>query len=331
MANPSQEMGVFERVVERGSFAGAAQDVGLSASAVSKLITRLEQRLGVRLVTRTTRRLAVTAEGEIYLKRAREILNAIDAVESEVASARTSPRGHLRVLAPPVLAIDHLGPALPDFFARHPRITLDCLVTNRVVDLVGENVDVALRTGELNDSTLVVRKIADLRRIICASPKYLARHGRPAQPSDLAHHSCLTLSRIPEAATWSFRVNGKLVPVAVRGPVSADSADLLVRLAIEGVGIVRLGEIAVARAIQNGLLEPLLQDSHESESFPLLAVMPPGRQRALKVKVFLDFLIERFGSAPWRSVPGPGRPEQSIRAARPGRNRRSKGRSSKSR
>jgi DNA-binding transcriptional LysR family regulator len=230
-----------------------------------------------------------------------------------------------------VLAIDHLGPALPDFFARHPRITLDCLVTNRVVDLVGENVDVALRTGELNDSTLVVRKIADLRRIICGSPKYLARHGRPTQPSDLAHHSCLTLSRIPEAATWSFRVNGKLVPVAVRGPVSADSADLLVRLAIEGVGIVRLGEIAVARAIQNGLLEPLLQDSHESESFPLLAVMPPGRQRALKVKVFLDFLIERFGSAPWRSVPGPGRPEQSIRAARPGRNRRRKGRSTESR
>jgi DNA-binding transcriptional LysR family regulator len=113
--------------------------------------------------------------------------------------------------------------------------------------------------------------------------------------------------------------------------VSADSADLLVRLAIEGVGIVRLGEIAVARAIQNGLLEPLLQDSHESESFPLLAVMPPGRQRALKVKVFLDFLIERFGSAPWRSVPGPGRPEQSIRAARPGRNRRRKGRSTESR
>jgi DNA-binding transcriptional LysR family regulator len=331
MANPSQEMGVFERVVERGSFAGAAQDVGLSPSAVSKLITRLEQRLGVRLVTRTTRRLAITTEGEIYLKRAREILDAIDAVESEVASARTSPRGHLRVLAPPVLTIDHLAPALPDFFARHPRITLDCLVTNRAVDLIGENVDIALRTGALNDSTLVARKIADLTRIICASPKYLARHGRPVQPSDLARHSCLTLSRIPESAIWSFRVNGELVPVTVRGPLSADSADLLVRLAIEGVGIVRLGEIAVANAIRNGLLEPLLQDSHESESFPLWAVMPPGRQRALKVRVFLDFLIERFGSAPWQSIPRTGRREQSTPNALPRRNGRSKGRFTKSR
>jgi DNA-binding transcriptional LysR family regulator len=300
MANPSNEMGVFERVVERGSFAGAAQDVGVSSSAVSKLITRLELRLGVRLINRTTRRLALTAEGEVYLKRAREILGAIDAAESEIASARTSPRGHLRVLAPPVLAVDHLGPALPDFLMRHPRITLDFLVTNRVIDLVGENVDIALRTGHLDDSTVVGRKIVDISRIICASPRYLARYGRPVRPSDLVQHSCLTLNRVPESAVWSFRVDGQLTRVEVKGPVSADSADLLARLAIEGAGIVRLGEVAVAGAIQNGLLEPLLQDSHEPESFPLWALMPPGRQRALKVKVFLDFLIERLGSAPWR-------------------------------
>jgi DNA-binding transcriptional LysR family regulator len=324
MANPSNEMGVFERVIERGSFAGAAEDLGLSPSAVSKLITRLELRLGVRLINRTTRRLALTAEGEVYLKRAREILSAIDAVESEVASARTSPRGHLRVLAPPVLAIDHLGPALPDFFARHPRITLDFVVTNRPVDLIGENIDLALRTGDLSDSTLVARKIVDLTRIICASPKYLARHGRPVQPSDLVRHTCLTLSRNPESRIWSFRVDGDLVPVTVKGPLSADSADLLVRLAIEGAGIVRLGEIAVANAIQNGLLEPLLQDLHEPESFPLWAVMPPGRQRALKVKVFLDFLIERFGSAPWRTIPKAGPTEISTLKPGPSQNRRNK-------
>jgi DNA-binding transcriptional LysR family regulator len=300
MANPSNEMGVFERVVERGSFAGAAQDVGVSSSAVSKLITRLELRLGVRLINRTTRRLGLTAEGEVYLKRAREILGAIDAAESEIASARTSPRGHLRVLAPPVLAVDHLGPALPDFLTRHPRVTLDFLVTNRVIDLVGENIDIALRTGHLDDSTVVSRKIVDISRIICASPRYLARYGRPVRPSDLVRHSCLTLNRIPESAVWSFRVDGQLTRVEVKGPVSADSADLLARLAIEGAGIVRLGEIAVAGAIQEGLLEPLLEDSHEPESFPLWALMPPGRQRALKVKVFLDFLIERLGSAPWR-------------------------------
>ena len=144
-------MGVFERVVACGSFVGAAQDVGLSPSAVSKLITRLELRLGVRLINRTTRRLALTAEGQTLLERAREILGAIDAAESEIASARTTPRGHLRVLAPPVLAIDHLGPALPRFLARHPGVTLDFLITNRFVDLVRENVDIALRTGQLDE------------------------------------------------------------------------------------------------------------------------------------------------------------------------------------
>ncbi len=302
MANPSNEMGVFERVAERGSIAGAAQDVGLSPSAVSKLITRLELRLGVRLINRTTRHLALTAEGETYLKRAREILGAIDAAESEIASARTSPRGNLRVLAPPVFAVEHLGPALPEFLARHPRVTLDFLVTNRVVDLVSENVDIALQTGRLSDSTLVARKIVDISRVICASPKYLARRGRPIKPTDLAAHACLTLSRIPQSAIWSFQTEGQPVQVNVRGPLSADSADLLKKLAIEGLGIVRLGEIAVASAIRDGLLEPLLEDSHEPEIFPLWAVMPSGRQRALKIKVFLDFLIERFGSAPWRAT-----------------------------
>jgi DNA-binding transcriptional LysR family regulator len=304
MTNASNEMAIFERVVERGSFSAAAQDVGLTPSAVSKLMTRLEHRLGVRLINRTTRRLALTAEGEVYIKRAREILGAIEAAEAEIASTRASPRGQLRVQAPPVLAGDHLGPALPDFFARYPRVTLDFLVTNRVVDLVRENVDIALRTGQLEDSGLVARKIVDLTRVICASPKYLARHGRPIQPADLARHACLTLGRSAESATWSFRVDGELVSVDVRGPLSSDSAELLVKLAIEGVGIVRLGEIAVASAIEKGQLELLLLDSHEPDRYPLWAVLPPGRQRALKVKVFLDFLIERLGSAPWRATWG---------------------------
>ena len=300
MPNPFNEMSVFARVAERGSIAGAAEDVGLSASAVSKLITRLEIRLGVRLINRTTRHLALTAEGQTYLKRTREILGAIDAAEAEIASSRTSPRGHLRVLAPPVFAVEHLGPALPDFLARHPRVTLDFLVANRPVDLIDENVDVSIQTGRLNDSTLVARKIVDISRVICASPKYLALHGRPTKPSDLAEHSCLILSRISESGRWSFQIDGRLVQVNVRGPLSADSADLLTKLAIDGLGIVRLGEIAVASAIRDGLLEPLFEDSHEPEVFPLWAVMPPGRQRILKVKIFLDFLIERFGSAPWR-------------------------------
>ena len=299
-ANPSNEMGVFQRVVERGSFAGAAEDCGLSPSAVSKLITRLEHRLGVRLINRTTRRLALTHEGEIYLERSRDILRAIEAAESEIASTRWSPRGHLRVHVFPTFAVDHLAPALPDFLARYPRVTFDFLVTNRLVDLIGDNVDIALRVGPLSNSALIARKIANLTQVVCASPRYLARHGRPLQPFDLTRHSCLTLSHFPAANKWPFRINDQRVQIEVKGPVAADSAHMLVRLGIEGVGIIRFGDNIVARAIQEGMLEPLLQDWQETEGFPLWAIMPPGRQRIPKVKVFLDFLTERFGRAPWR-------------------------------
>src|SRR5689334_20400847 len=145
MSTSSGEMGIFHRVIERGSFAGAAEDTGLSPSAISKLITRLELRLGVRLINRTTRRLALSPEGEIYLERSRGILRAIEAAEAEIASARLSPRGHLRVHAFPTFAVDHLSAALPDFLARYPRITLEFLVTNQLIDLIGDNVDIALQ------------------------------------------------------------------------------------------------------------------------------------------------------------------------------------------
>jgi DNA-binding transcriptional LysR family regulator len=302
MANAANEMGVFERVIERGSFAGAAQDVGLSRSAVSKLILRLEQRLGVRLINRTTRRLALTSEGRTYLKRSKEILAAIEAAESEIASARTSPRGHLRVQAPPVMIGDHFGPALSEFAARYPKMTIEFLVTNRPVDLVAENVDVAMRTGRLPDSSLIACKIIDLTQIICASPEYLARHGRPIVPSDLTRHRCLILNGIPEPTTWTFHGENGRTAVEVNGAVSADSSDVLLRLAMEGVGIVRLGELAVSRALRSGLLEPLLTDVQVSEGYPLWALLPPGRQRSPKVKVFMEFLSERLGLAPWRTM-----------------------------
>jgi DNA-binding transcriptional LysR family regulator len=301
MASSLSEMAIFQRVAERGSFAGAAEDAGLSPSAVAKLITRLEQRLGVRLINRTTRHLALTAEGELYLDRVREILGAVEAAESEITSARASPRGHLRVHTFPVIAAHDFVPALPDFMARYPHITFDFMVTNRIVDLVGENVDVSLRIGPLEDSGLISRKIVDLTRVVCASPSYLARHGRPDEPADLARHACLVLSRNPGSASWPFRVNGKLTRIDVKGPISADSAGMLLQLAIAGAGIVRLSEHVVGRSIGEGLLEPLLQDAQDPESYPLYALMPPGRHQAPKVKVFIDFLIERLASGPWRT------------------------------
>jgi DNA-binding transcriptional LysR family regulator len=325
MANSSSEMAIFQRVAERGSFAGAANDVGLSPSAVAKLITRLETRLGVRLINRSTRRLALTAEREIYLEHAREILAAIESAEADIASARVSPRGHLRVHTFPVIAVHHLVPVLPDFLSRYPQVTFDFLVTNRVVDIIGENVDVSLRMGALEDSALVARKIVELPRIVCASPSYLARHGRPARPTQLKEHSCLTLSRNPGSATWPFRVDDKLEQVHVKGPVSADSADMLLGLAIKGAGILRQSEHVVASAIQSGELQPLLEDFQDPEKYPLWALLPPGRNQTPKVKAFLDFLIERLSSTPWRTRSQPrgsaGLSSAAKRVARTGRRR----------
>jgi DNA-binding transcriptional LysR family regulator len=175
------------------------------------------------------------------------------------------------------------------------------MVTNRSVDLVGENVDVSLRMGPLESSGLVSRKIVDLSRVVCASPRYLARHGCPTEPADLAHHACLILSRNPGSSSWPFRIGGKLIRIDVKGPISADSADMLLQSAIGGAGILRLSEHVVARSINEGLLQPLLQDTQDPELYPLFALLPPGRYPAPKVRVFIDFLIERLGSAPWRS------------------------------
>ena len=301
MANAANEMAVFERVVARGSFAAAADDLGLSASAISKLISRLESRLGVRLLNRTTRRLALTAEGANYLKRSREILAAIEAAEAEAASGRASPRGHLRVHAPPVLISDHVAPALPAFLERYPRMTVEFLVANRSVNLVAENVDISIRIGSLRDSSHIACKIIDLSQIVCASPDYLARHGVPLTPIDLEKHACLPLTSTPAPTTWQFTQDAKPVAVKVGGPISADSSDVLVRLAVEGVGIVRLGELAVAKALIDGSLVELLTEMQVQHGYPLWALLPAGRQRSPKVKVFLEFLTSCLGLAPWRA------------------------------
>lgn len=300
MVDTAREMQVFQRVVARSSYASAARDLGLSPSAISKLIERLEQRLGVRLINRSTRRLALTHEGELYYQSSRDVLRAIEAAEAEITLSRTAPRGQLRVHAFPTFAVDHLSAVLPDFLARHPRINFDFLVTNRPVDLLAENVDLALRVGHLTDSTMVARRISSLTQVVCASPKYLARHGRPLEPADLHNHACLTLSHFPGANKWTFHRQDVSVEIKVDGPVSADSAHMLLQLATEGLGIVRFGDSVVARAIQMGLLEPLLQDWEEPDNFPLWAILPSARQRAPKVRVFLEFLAERFSSAPWR-------------------------------
>jgi DNA-binding transcriptional LysR family regulator len=303
MANSSGDMSVFARAVERGSFAAAADDLGLSPSAVSKLITRLETRLGTRLLIRTTRHLTLTAEGEVFLARSRKILEAIEAAENEVASARRGPQGHLRVHSFPTFAVEHLSEVLPIFLARYPRITFEFVVTNREVNLIDDNIDIALQVGPLGKSSFVARKIADLTQIVCASPAYLARQGRPKHPSELGQHACLTLSHVQGAQTWPFAAAGEIIAVEVGGPATADSAHMLLKLAIAGTGIVRFGDIIVAQAIRDGLLTPILENWQEPSSLPLWVLHQVGRQRVPRIKAFIDFLTDYFGQAPWRTRP----------------------------
>jgi DNA-binding transcriptional LysR family regulator len=301
---PMDEMAAFLRVLDRGGFAPAARDLGLTPSALSKLVGRLEGRLGVRLLTRTTRRIAPTPEGETYAVRARDILSLIEAAEAEVTAGRARPRGHLRVNTSTAFARHRLVPILPEFLARHPEITLDLGVTDRRVDLVGEQVDVLLRTGALEDSTLVARRIADAKRLICAAPSYLAARGAPARPEDLARHDCLVLHGLSRLTAWPFRAAGDgLRTMSVQGRVTTDSAEALRDMALAGIGIIRVSEFLVARDIAEGRLVPLLEAEHVSEEVPIWAVMAPGRQRVPRVRAFVDYVAERIGDpeAPWIS------------------------------
>lgn len=298
----SAEMRAFVLAMDGGSFAAAARSLGLTPSAVSKLISRLEARLGVRLVNRTTRSLALTAEGEVYLATGRRILESIAALEAEVGASAGRPRGLVRINTGLAFGLHQLVPAVPEFRAAYPEVELEIAMTDRIVDLAAERSDIAIRTAlRLADSSLMSRRIADMERIVCASPAYLARHGAPRSPADLAHHDCIVFAGGTALDRWPFRrPSGEVFQVHVKGTVAVDNAEAMVQLAIAGVGIVRLGDLVVADPIRRGQLVPLLVDAHVAEAVPMWAVFAPGTQRTPRIRVLIDFLIERFGSAPWR-------------------------------
>jgi DNA-binding transcriptional LysR family regulator len=294
-------MAVFARAIERGSFSAAADDLGLTPSAVSKLVTRLEDRLGVRLLHRSTRRLALTQEGEIYLSRARQILADIDDAEAEVARMRGAPRGRLQINCGTAFGLHQLAPALGGFLARYPEIEIDLTVTDRIVDLVAEHADVAIRVGRIADGPLSVRKLADLERVICAAPSYLARRGTPHSPADLVNHDCIVVTQ-PGLDRWSFRGRETIEVVEIVPRVTVDDAVAALHLAVEGVGIVRLVDVIVGEPLRQGRLVALLSDTNYVEPLPLSAVYLAGRHRLPKVRVFLEFLGEWCAHAPWRSL-----------------------------
>ncbi len=306
------ELASFVRVVELGSFSAAARALDQTPSALSKLVSRLEKRLGVRLLHRSTRKLALTAEGELYAARCGQILDEMRELDEQVSSIGGRPSGLLRMGVGSALGLHQLAPALPRFLARYPDIRLELSVSDRRVDILESGADLIVRIGALDDSSLTARRICTLERIICAAPSYLARRGTPRTPADLAAHDCLYITGMPELRRWPFEVNGTREYVEVAGIAGSDNAETLLQLGVAGVGVIRLADVIVGPELARGRLVPLLSDVHISEVVPVYAVCPSGRQRAPKVAAMIDFLIEEFAGRPW--APG-GRVE---RAGEPG-------------
>lgn len=293
------EMSAFVCAVDNGGFTAASQQLGLTPSALSKLVTRLEDRLGARLLHRTTRRLQITPEGEAFYARARAILNAMDEAEAEVAEASASPRGLLRLHCRSAFCMHQLTPAIPSFQALYPKVELDITISDQPDGKEG-NYDLSIRNGPLDESSVVARRICNLERVICAAPSYLARHGIPRTPDDLQQHNCLWITSLPALRRWPFNTDEGIRIVPVSGNVVANNAETVLQLALAGVGITRLTDVIVGEAIRMGQLVPLLVDWNHVEPVPLYATYPSGRNLSPKVRAMVDFLITTFSSAPWR-------------------------------
>ncbi len=294
------DLTAFARSVEKGGFSSAARDLGLTPSGISKLVTRLEDRLGVRLLNRTTRRLSLTPEGEAFFHRVQRILADIEEAETEISRFRERPQGKLRVNVGTAFGAHQLVPALPEFLALYPEIEVEITMTDRVVDLVEEGADLGIRSGNLRDSSLVARKICDMERVICASPAYLQARGTPRKPEQLLSHNCLVIAGAPALKRWPFEGANGVKTIEVAGNVTANSAETLLQLALLGVGIIRLADTIVGAAIAAGKLVPVLSGVHHVEPLPLHAVWPQGRHRSPRMAAFVEFLVARFGNAPWR-------------------------------
>lgn len=299
------DMAVFVRVVEAGGFSAAARALGLTPSAVSKLVGRLEDRLGARLLNRSTRRLSLTDEGRAYFERSRHILAEIEEAEQAVGGAKGLARGRLRVTAAVAFANHQIAPLLPRFLERYPEIHLELNITDRVVDLVEEGFDVGVRTGELSESSLISRLIAEDHRIICAAPAYLDRHGTPQRPEELSHHNCLMWTGDQSGLNdWPFIGPDGPYTVRVRGNTEVNNGDALVAMALAGLGLGRLARYRIADAIRAGRLVPLLGQYHRFVKLPIYVVYPHRRLLSAKVRAFTDFLVDAFSPRPPWAIDG---------------------------
>lgn len=287
---------VFVRTVEHGSFSATARSMNMSPSAVSKRISGLENRLGVRLLNRSTRRITLTNEGRMFHERAKRIAADIVETEEMVVSMGSRVRGTLRVTANVALAKAHLLPLFPEFLKRYPGLHLVLELTDRPVDLAEEGIDVAIRfTEQIVDTSVVARKLLTNRRVICASRAYLDVHGIPATPEDLLEHNCLRLWTVTSWNEWEFEGPEGTRTLRVDGNFEANSADAVYHAALTGLGVARLSTYLVGNDLKSGRLVQLLPD-YVHQKADILAVYPDRRNLAPKARVFIDFLSDRLGA-----------------------------------
>lgn len=283
---------VFVRVVEDGSFTAAAASLDLSKGAVSKYVSRLEAGLGARLLNRTTRSLTLTEAGADFYTRASRALAELREAAEEAGEYAGSPRGHLRVAAPPFYASEILSPRLHEFHRRFPDITVELLLDNRLIDLVEKRVDVAVRMSAPEDSSLVMRKIADIPLMECASPAYIERHGRPQSPRELSEHACLIYTASPRPHQWLFYgEDGQPYSVSVRGFFELDGDHTMRQLAFDGLGIIRMPKLFLQDAIDRGCLVPLWPEDI-SAKVTFAALYPSRSGLTAKARAFIDFVFE---------------------------------------
>lgn len=294
-------MAVFAKVVETGGFTSAAAELRISKSAVSKQVALLEDKLQARLLNRTTRRLSVTEVGrEFYIHCERMVAEAEQA-EQVVQQLQDQPRGTLRVNLPMSFGLDHVFPALPDFMARYPDLKIDADLDDRVIDMVAEGYDLAIRIAKLPDSTLIAKKLAPFRLAVCATPEYWQQHGRPEHPKDLTRHNCLLYKYLIHGNEWRF--NGAKGPFGIRinGTMKANSGSALTYIALGGLGVYMAPTFMVGEHLKSGRLEAVLNDWVDPE-LAIYAVYPQTRHLTAKVRVFIDFLSELYGDTPYWDV-----------------------------
>lgn len=293
-----QEMSVFAAVVDAGSFVGAAQALEMSKPAVSRHVAELEARLGVRLLHRTTRRLSLTEEGEVFHARCRELLDELGEAEAEITSRTGKAAGQLKVSAPVSFGLLHLAPLWAGFMSRHPDVVLDVTLSDRMVDLVEEGFDAAIRIARLPSSSLVSRKLSSTRLVLCASPRYLKTHGTPRHPSDLAKHTVLAYSLLSSGESWEFDGPDGHVAVKVQPRMRTNSGDTCRAVALQHLGIIIQPSFLVAEELRSGALVEVMPRWRSLE-FGIYAVYPSRKHVPPKVRLLIDHLVAALKKKTW--------------------------------